>query len=99
MLHDPHAMSRSGSTHRRRPCVGSFAMRPVYGRGCIPTVTALAEVMAITGPPLPAGHQARRLRDCRFVVAAKGDGSTEVLAEAGGNRTHRCRCQPAAGRL
>jgi len=25
--------------------------------------------------------------------------TAEELAEAGGNRTHRCRCQPAAGRL
>jgi len=25
--------------------------------------------------------------------------TSEVMAEAGGNRTHRCRCQPAAGRL
>jgi integrase len=64
------------------------------------SAAALAKADAwLSTQPKTRNVEQGQFGDIRMAVGAELQSHQHVLAEAGGNRTHRCRCQPAAGRL
>jgi UDP-galactopyranose mutase len=71
-----------------------FVEEPIFGDAAAPRmiVSEAAAGLRVGVPHLPAGLSAAESVNAQRELLG-------LLAEAGGNRTHRCRCQPAAGRL